>query len=35
MNGFFSVCPYELVGAIMYIRDKMGNETAMRTVSKN
>jgi hypothetical protein len=34
MNGFFSVCPYELVGAIMYMSDKKGNETAMRTVSK-
>jgi hypothetical protein len=35
MKGFFSVCPCELVGAIMYIREKMGNETAMRTVSRN
>jgi hypothetical protein len=34
MNGFFSVCPYELVGAIMYMNDKKGYETAMRTVSK-
>lgn len=33
MNGFFSVCPYELVGIIMYISDQKGKETAMRTIS--
>jgi hypothetical protein len=34
MNGFFSVCPYELVGTIMYISDQKGKETAMRTISR-
>jgi hypothetical protein len=31
MNGFFSVCPYELLGAMIYMSEKKGNETAMRT----
>lgn len=34
MNGFFSACPYELVGTIMYISDQKGKETAMRTISR-
>jgi hypothetical protein len=34
MNGFFSVCPYELVGTIMYISDQKGKETAMRTIPR-
>jgi hypothetical protein len=34
MNGFFSICRYELVGIIMYISDQKGKETAMRTISR-